>query len=264
MSVAKEVRPPDFGGRGEDGRGLFFIAGPCMMESRELVLEVAERLVAECAARGADLIFKSSFDKANRTSGGAARGMGMEAGLALLGEVRSRFGVAVLTDVHLPEQAGAAADAGVDVLQVPAFLCRQTDLIAACAATGRAVLIKKGQFLSPWEALRVGEKAREFGAREVALCERGTTFGYNNLVADMRGLAVMRGAGFRLCLTRRIRRSCRGRWEGRAAGSGRWLRRWQGRRLRLGWTGFLRRRIRRRSGRFRMRGRSGGWGSLGG
>ena len=197
MSVAKEVRPPDFSvGRDEDGRGLFFIAGPCMMESRELVLEVAERLVAECAARGADLIFKSSFDKANRTSGGAARGMGMDAGLALLGEVRGRFGVAVLTDVHLPEQAGAAADAGVDVLQVPAFLCRQTDLIAACAATGRAVLIKKGQFLSPWEALRVGEKAREFGAREVALCERGTTFGYNNLVADMRGLAVMRGGGF--------------------------------------------------------------------
>ena len=202
MSVAKKVRPPDFGGKGESGgsesggSGLFFIAGPCMMESRELVLEVAERLAAECGSRGADLIFKSSFDKANRTSGGAARGMGMEAGLALLAEVRGRFGVPVLTDVHLPEQAGLAAAAGVDVLQVPAFLCRQTDLILACAQTGRPVLIKKGQFLSPWEALRVGEKARDFGARDVLLCERGTTFGYNNLVADMRSLTVMRGGGF--------------------------------------------------------------------
>ena len=186
------VRLPDFSG----GSGLFFIAGPCMMESRELVLETAERVVAECAKRGAGMVFKSSFDKANRTSGQSARGMGMERGLALLAEVRGRFGVPVLTDVHLPTQAAEAAAAGVDVLQIPAFLCRQTDLIAACAETGRAVLIKKGQFLSPWEMLRVGEKAREFGAAEVLLCERGTTFGYNNLVADMRGLAVMGGGDF--------------------------------------------------------------------
>ena len=178
------VRLPDFSG----GLGLFFIAGPCMMESRELVLETAERVVAECAKRGAGVVFKSSFDKANRTSGQSARGMGMERGLALLAEVRGRFGVPVLTDVHLPAQAAEAAAAGVDVLQIPAFLCRQTDLIAACAETGRAVLIKKGQFLSPWDMLQVGEKAREFGAAEVLLCERGTTFGYNNLVAGHAGI----------------------------------------------------------------------------
>ena len=174
---------------------LFFIAGPCMMESRGLVLETAERLALECGNRGAGLIFKSSFDKANRTSGGAPRGLGMEKGLALLGEVRNRFRVPVLTDVHWPEQA-AAAEAGADVLQVPAFLCRQTDLIAACAATGRAVLIKKGQFLSPGEMLQVGEKARSFGAKLVLLCERGASFGYNNLVADMRSLVAMRAGGF--------------------------------------------------------------------
>lgn len=174
---------------------LFFIAGPCMMESRELVLETAERIAAECSERGAPVIFKSSFDKANRTSGGAARGMGMDKGLNLLAEVRKQFGVPVLTDVHLPEQAAEVAAAGVDVLQIPAFLCRQTDLIAACAGTGRAVLIKKGQFLSPREMLQVGVKARELGAETVLLCERGTTFGYNNLVADMRGLMVMRGEG---------------------------------------------------------------------
>ena len=189
----KMIRLPEVSAGGSP---LFFIAGPCMMESRELVLETAERLALECGNRGAGLIFKSSFDKANRTAGGSARGLGMEKGLALLGEVRNRFRVPVLTDVHWPGQAAVAAEAGVDVLQVPAFLCRQTDLIAACAATGLATLIKKGQFLSPAEMLQVGEKARGFGAKMVLLCERGASFGYNNLVADMRSLAVMRAGGF--------------------------------------------------------------------
>ena len=160
-----------------------------------MVLETAERLAALRDARGAGLIFKSSFDKANRTGGDSPRGMGMEKGLALLAEVGERFGLATTTDVHLPEQAAAASEAGVDVLQVPAFLCRQTDLIAACAATGRAVNIKKGQFLSPSEMNRAAEKARGLGAGEVLICERGTSFGYNNLVADMRGLVVMRESG---------------------------------------------------------------------
>ena len=167
-----------------------------MMESRELVMETAGRLAAECEARGVPLIFKSSFDKANRTSADAGRGMGMEKGLQLLADIRARFRLPVLTDVHWPQQAAAAAEAGVDVLQVPAFLCRQTDLIAACAQTGKAALIKKGQFLSPREMLQVGEKARKFGAENILLCERGASFGYNNLVADMRSLMVMGASDF--------------------------------------------------------------------
>ena len=172
----------------------FLIAGPCALESRDIAMRTAEYLKTICAARQLPLIFKGSYDKANRTAAAAERGPGMEEGLRLLEEVRREFALPVLTDVHLPAHAATVA-AVADVLQIPAFLCRQTDLLAACAETGRAMNIKKGQFLSPREMLRVAEKAKSFGAHEVLLCERGASFGYNNLVADMRSLVVLRESG---------------------------------------------------------------------
>lgn len=174
--------------------GFFFIAGPCAMESRDMVLRTAEEVNNICDKRGVPVIFKSSFDKANRTSAAGGRGIGLEEGLKLLSEVGSQFNMPVTTDVHLPEQAAAVAEAA-DVLQIPAFLCRQTDLIEACAKTGRWLNIKKGQFLSPAEMLQVAAKAKASGAKRVMLCERGTTFGYHNLVADMRSLVELRAAG---------------------------------------------------------------------
>jgi 2-dehydro-3-deoxyphosphooctonate aldolase (KDO 8-P synthase) len=183
---------------------LFLIAGPCVIESRELALDTAARLKQICAEVGVPFIYKSSFDKANRSSGKSFRGLGMEEGLAILAEVRREVGVPVLTDVHEIDQIGAVA-AVVDVLQTPAFLCRQTDFIHAVAAAGRPVNIKKGQFLSPWEMKNVVDKAREAAraARpgdpaagdNILVCERGASFGYNNLVSDMRSLAVMRSTG---------------------------------------------------------------------
>ena len=176
-------------------RPLFLIAGPCVIESRELQLETAGRLKEICARVGMPLIFKSSYDKANRTSGASFRGLGMEKGLKILGEVRRQVGVPVLTDVHTEEEVKPAAEV-VDVLQTPAFLCRQTDFIRAAAAAGRPVNIKKGQFLSPQEMKQVVEKAREASGREnILVCERGFAFGYGNLVSDMRSLAIMRETG---------------------------------------------------------------------
>ena len=174
---------------------LFLIAGPCVVESRELQLETAGRLKEICARVGMPLIFKSSYDKANRTSGASFRGLGMEKGLKILGEVRRQVGVPVLTDVHTEEEVKPAAEV-VDVLQTPAFLCRQTDFIRAVASAGRPVNIKKGQFLSPQEMKQVVEKAREASGREnILVCERGFAFGYGNLVSDMRSLAIMRETG---------------------------------------------------------------------
>ena len=174
---------------------LFLIAGPCVVESRELQLETAGRLKEICARVGMPLIFKSSYDKANRTSGASFRGLGMEKGLKILGEVRRQVGVPVLTDVHTEEEVKPAAEV-VDVLQTPAFLCRQTDFIRAAATAGRPVNIKKGQFLSPQEMKQVVEKAREASGREnILVCERGFAFGYGNLVSDMRSLAIMRETG---------------------------------------------------------------------
>ncbi|MCC6531500.1 MAG: 3-deoxy-8-phosphooctulonate synthase [Burkholderiales bacterium] len=171
---------------------LFLIAGPCVIESRELVLRMAERLRAICQRVGVPLIFKASFDKANRSSGASFRGLGMDEGLAILGEVRRELDLPVLTDVHEAQQAGAVA-AAVDVLQTPAFLCRQTDFIRAVAAAGRPVNIKKGQFLAPGEMKNVVAKAKEAsGSDNILVCERGYAFGYNNLVSDMRSLAIMR------------------------------------------------------------------------
>jgi 2-dehydro-3-deoxyphosphooctonate aldolase (KDO 8-P synthase) len=173
-------------------RPLFLIAGPCVVESLELQLETATRLKAICAALGIPFIFKSSFDKANRSSGKSFRGPGMDKGLEILAEVKRRLGVPVLTDVHTVDEVRPVAEI-VDVLQTPAFLCRQTDFIRAAASAGRPVNIKKGQFLSPQEMKNVVDKAREAsGADNVLVCERGFSFGYGNLISDMRSLSIMR------------------------------------------------------------------------
>ncbi len=178
----------------DNGAPLFCVAGPCAIESRTHALEVSAALKAIFAAADIPFIYKSSFDKANRSSGASFRGVGMSEGLSILAEVRESVGVPVLTDVHTPEQAAPVAGVA-DMLQTPAFLCRQTDLIEAVAATGKPVNIKKGQFLAPWEMDNVLRKAREAGNDRVCLCERGTSFGYGNLVVDMRGLDIMKRTG---------------------------------------------------------------------
>jgi 2-dehydro-3-deoxyphosphooctonate aldolase (KDO 8-P synthase) len=176
-------------------RPLFLIAGPCVVESRQLQMDTAGQLKEICASLAIPFIFKSSYDKANRSSGKSFRGPGMEDGLNILGEVRKHVGVPVLTDVHTEREVPVAA-AVVDVLQTPAFLCRQTDFIHAAAATGKPVNIKKGQFLSPWEMKNVVDKAKHAsGLDNILVCERGASFGYNNLVSDMRSLMVMRETG---------------------------------------------------------------------
>jgi 2-dehydro-3-deoxyphosphooctonate aldolase (KDO 8-P synthase) len=176
-------------------RRLFLIAGPCVIENEKLCRQVAASLVKTCRQLGIFYVFKASFDKANRTSGTAFRGPGIAAGLKTLAAIRAEFNVPVLTDVHTEAQATAAGEV-VDLLQIPAFLCRQTDLIEAAVATGKIVNLKKGQFLSPTEMGRVAEKARAAGGKKILLTERGTTFGYNNLVADMRSIPIMKAFGF--------------------------------------------------------------------
>jgi 2-dehydro-3-deoxyphosphooctonate aldolase (KDO 8-P synthase) len=176
-------------------RQLFLIAGPCVIENEKLCRQVAASLVKTCRQLGIFYVFKASFDKANRTSGKAFRGPGIEAGLKTLAGIREEFGVPVLTDVHTEAQACLAGEV-VDILQIPAFLCRQTDLIDAAVTTGKIVNLKKGQFLSPTEMGRVAEKARLGGGKQILLTERGTTFGYNNLVADMRSIPIMKSFGF--------------------------------------------------------------------
>ena len=172
---------------------LFLIAGPCTAESLALCLDVAGQMKEVCARLGVPYIFKASYDKANRSSGRSARGPGLDAGLHILSEVRRQIGVPVLTDVHGEDEIAAVAEV-VDVLQTPAFLCRQTDFIHAVAACGKPVNIKKGQFLAPGDMQHVVAKAREAngGADNLMVCERGASFGYNNLVSDMRSLAIMR------------------------------------------------------------------------
>ena len=174
---------------------LILIAGPCVIESEELCLSVARTLKRACERLGVFYVFKASFDKANRTSAKSFRGPGLEKGLAVLAKVRARVNVPVLTDVHTEGQVEAAAKV-VDILQIPAFLCRQTDLIAAAVQTGKVVNLKKGQFLSPQEMGQVAAKAESAGGEKLLLTERGTTFGYNNLVADMRSIPIMRGFGW--------------------------------------------------------------------
>jgi 2-dehydro-3-deoxyphosphooctonate aldolase (KDO 8-P synthase) len=174
---------------------LFLIAGPCVIESQQMALDTAGKLQEICSELKINFIYKSSYDKANRSSGKSFRGFGLDAGLKILDEVKSQLGVAVLTDVHSIEEITPVA-AVVDVLQTPAFLCRQTDFIHAVARCGRPVNIKKGQFLSPWDMKNVVDKAREASGKDnIMVCERGASFGYNNLVSDMRSLAVMRNTG---------------------------------------------------------------------
>ena len=176
-------------------RGLFLIAGPCVIESPTHPHKVAARLRAITRSLGIPWIFKASYDKANRSSLGSYRGPGLERGLEILKGVRERHGVPILTDVHEVEQVERAAEVA-DVLQIPAFLCRQTDLVRAAAETGKIVNIKKGQFMSPWDMKTVVEKAASTGNRRVLVTERGFTFGYNNLVVDMRSFPVLRSFGF--------------------------------------------------------------------
>ncbi|HXU92931.1 MAG TPA: 3-deoxy-8-phosphooctulonate synthase [Gallionella sp.] len=176
-------------------RPLFLIAGPCVIESEQMALDTAGALKEICNELKLPFIYKSSYDKANRSSGKSFRGFGMESGLKILEKVKQQIGVPVLTDVHAEDEIAPAA-AVVDVLQTPAFLCRQTDFIQAVASAGKPVNIKKGQFLSPWDMQNVVEKARDAsGADNIMVCERGASFGYNNLVSDMRSLAVMRNTG---------------------------------------------------------------------
>ena len=174
---------------------IFLIAGPCVIEAEQMSLDTAGQLKEICLKLGIPFIYKSSYDKANRSSGKTFRGFGMEAGMKILEKVKAQIGVPVLTDVHSEDEIAPVA-AVVDVLQTPAFLCRQTDFIHAVAKSGKPVNIKKGQFLSPWDMKNVVDKAREVsGGDTIMVCERGASFGYNNLVSDMRSLAVMRNTG---------------------------------------------------------------------
>jgi len=174
---------------------LTIIAGPCAMESREHAFEMAYALKEQADRLGFGLIYKSSFDKANRTSSGSARGIGLDKAMAIFAELREKVGCPVLTDVHEPQQCAIVAES-VDVLQIPAFLCRQTDLLVAAAETGRAINIKKGQFLAPWDMKNVVAKCVEAGNSNLMVCERGASFGYNTLVSDMRSLPILAQTGF--------------------------------------------------------------------
>jgi 2-dehydro-3-deoxyphosphooctonate aldolase (KDO 8-P synthase) len=176
-------------------RPLTIIAGPCQLESREHALEMSQALVEITGRLGLGLVYKSSFDKANRTSGSAARGLGMEKSLPIMAEIREKFGCPVLTDIHDAAQCAPVAEA-VDILQIPAFLCRQTDLLLAAGATGRAINVKKGQFLAPWDMKNVAAKIASTGNDKVLLTERGVSFGYNTLVSDMRSLPILAQTGY--------------------------------------------------------------------
>ena len=193
--MSQSTRPSiALGERRLGGGELFLIAGPCVLERKELALEIATRLRDIAGERGVQLIFKASYDKANRTSIRSGRGPGAEEGLSWLAEIRESVGVPVLTDVHAHDQCAAAAEA-VDVLQIPAFLCRQTDLLVAAAETGRVVNVKKGQFLAPWDMRHVAAKITDSGNPNVIITERGSSFGYGRLVVDMSGFADLDAAG---------------------------------------------------------------------
>ncbi len=176
------------------GREPLYILGPCVIESEEFVWRMARQLRDICAGLGVQWVFKASYDKANRTSVKSFRGLDVKSGCAILGAIGKELGVPVTTDVHSPEEARVAAEF-IDILQIPAFLCRQTDLIQAAAETGRVVNVKKGQFLAPWDVRNIAEKLRAFGCERFFMTERGASFGYNNLVADMRSLYWMRELG---------------------------------------------------------------------
>jgi 2-dehydro-3-deoxyphosphooctonate aldolase (KDO 8-P synthase) len=202
-------------------RGLALIAGPCVIESREGCLAIAERLVKLAKAQKIPLVFKASYDKANRSSVKSFRGPGLERGLEILAEVKNRFGVPVLTDVHSVEEATRAAKV-VDIIQIPAFLSRQTDLLVAAGKTGAVVNIKKAQFMAPWDIKNVIEKVESTGNKRILLTERGVSFGYNNLVADMRSLLIMREFGYPVIFDATHSVQKPGGAGSRSSGDGRW------------------------------------------
>ena len=179
------------------GKRPVFILGPCVIESEKFVWRMAKKIAAMCAAEDIDFIFKASYDKANRTSVRSFRGIGVREGCEILSAIGRDLKIPVTTDVHLPAEAEIAGEK-IDMLQIPAFLCRQTDLLRAAAKTGRAINVKKGQFLAPWDVRNIAEKLTAFGNEKFCFTERGTSFGYNNLVADMRSLYWMREAGYRV------------------------------------------------------------------
>jgi 2-dehydro-3-deoxyphosphooctonate aldolase (KDO 8-P synthase) len=179
------------------GKRPAFILGPCVIESEKFVRRMAKKIARVCSSEGVDFIFKASYDKANRTSVRSFRGIGVREGCDILADIGRELKIPVTTDVHSPAEAEIAAEK-IDMLQIPAFLCRQTDLLRAAAKTGRAINVKKGQFLSPWDVRNIAEKLIAFGNSQFCFTERGTTFGYNNLVADMRSLYWMRDAGYRV------------------------------------------------------------------
>ncbi len=193
MDKSKSLILENFRYTGE--KGFFLIAGPCVLESREHTLALARRLKEVASGLGIPFIFKASFDKANRTALDSYRGPGMEKGLVMLREVKSKLGIPVLSDIHEPAQAEKAAEI-LDVIQIPAFLCRQTDLIVSASLTGRPLNIKKGQFMAPWDMAHVVKKAEAAGAENLMLTERGVSFGYNNLVVDFKSIPVMKSWGY--------------------------------------------------------------------
>ena len=206
-----------FGGR----HPLALLAGPCVIESREGCLDIAARLARLARSKGIPLVFKASYDKANRSSLRGYRGPGLERGLEILAEVKARYGLPLITDVHTVAEARRAAEV-VDIIQIPAFLCRQTDLVVACGETGKIVNVKKGQFMAPWDMKNVIEKIESTGNRRILLTERGASFGYNMLVADMRSLLVMREFGYPVIFdaTHSVQRP--GGAGDRSSGDGRW------------------------------------------
>ena len=185
-----EIKSFDVGNVSFGGGSLSFILGPCVVESSQHTLFMAQEIKDICKHVGVDFVYKSSFDKANRSSIESFRGGGMEFGLEVLAQVKDEIGVPVITDIHEPWQAEKAAEVA-DMLQIPAFLCRQTDLLIAAAKTGKAVNVKKGQFLAPWDAKNIVEKLQEAGCEKILLTERGASFGYNNLVVDLRSFPIM-------------------------------------------------------------------------
>ncbi len=203
------------------GKGLALIAGPCVIESREGCLAIAERLARLARSQKIPFVFKASYDKANRSSVRSFRGPGIDRGLEILAEVKARFQVPVLTDVHSVEEAGRAAKV-VDIIQIPAFLSRQTDLLVAAGKTGAVVNIKKAQFMAPWDIRNVIEKVESTGNRRILLTERGVSFGYNNLVADMRSLLIMRETGYPVVFDATHSVQKPGGAGDRSGGDGRW------------------------------------------
>ncbi|GAB4170747.1 MAG: 3-deoxy-8-phosphooctulonate synthase [Terrimicrobiaceae bacterium] len=185
------------GGRVLGGRELLLILGPCVIENAAFTRRMARRILEICEGEGAQFVFKASYDKANRTSGKSFRGVGLREGCRLLAEIRGELGIPVTSDVHTEREVAEAADY-LDILQIPAFLCRQTDLILAAAKTGRVVNVKKGQFLAPWDVPNIAKKLEEGGCRSYFFTERGTTFGYQNLVADMRSIPWMQEPGYQV------------------------------------------------------------------